>query len=158
MLNSTRRCDIYFPSRREHNFWTTWRDSEALSRPTDGVSLVLDHLILLNAWGQSWWYYAALALLLAARTRFLACTRMAFTRGMYYMERGTIYALYDHSEQFGVSPWYWWVDSSTKVISEFTMFSATGGRTFLLLRIKTSSSLLLDVHMVVLPFNIVVYS
>ena len=22
-------------------------------------------------------------------------------------KRGTIYALYDHSEQFGVSPWYW---------------------------------------------------
>ncbi|KAH6897654.1 hypothetical protein BKA70DRAFT_1438250 [Coprinopsis sp. MPI-PUGE-AT-0042] len=25
-------------------------------------------------------------------------------------KRGTIYALYDHSEQFGVSPWYWWAD------------------------------------------------
>ena len=22
-------------------------------------------------------------------------------------KRGTIFALYDHSEQFGVSPWYW---------------------------------------------------
>ncbi|ESK93287.1 glycoside hydrolase family 115 protein [Moniliophthora roreri MCA 2997] len=25
-------------------------------------------------------------------------------------KRGTIYAMYDHSEQFGVSPWYWWAD------------------------------------------------
>ncbi|KAG6872327.1 hypothetical protein C0995_010748 [Termitomyces sp. Mi166 len=25
-------------------------------------------------------------------------------------KRGTIFALYDHSEQFGVSPWYWWAD------------------------------------------------
>ena len=24
-------------------------------------------------------------------------------------KRGTIFALYDHSEQFGVSPWYWYV-------------------------------------------------
>ncbi len=24
-------------------------------------------------------------------------------------KRGTIYGLYDHSEQFGVSPWYWYV-------------------------------------------------
>ncbi|KAI0659591.1 hypothetical protein C8Q70DRAFT_915222 [Cubamyces menziesii] len=30
-------------------------------------------------------------------------------------KRGTIYSLYDHSEQFGVSPWYWWADvSATK--------------------------------------------
>ncbi|KXN92531.1 hypothetical protein AN958_05386 [Leucoagaricus sp. SymC.cos] len=30
-------------------------------------------------------------------------------------KRGTIYALYEHSEQFGVSPWYWWADvPSTK--------------------------------------------
>ncbi|PPR02284.1 hypothetical protein CVT24_011622 [Panaeolus cyanescens] len=28
-------------------------------------------------------------------------------------KRGTIYALYDHSEQFGVSPWYWWADVPT---------------------------------------------
>ncbi|KZP03079.1 glycoside hydrolase family 115 protein [Athelia psychrophila] len=25
-------------------------------------------------------------------------------------KRGTIFALYDHSEQIGVSPWYWWAD------------------------------------------------
>ncbi|KAJ6476888.1 hypothetical protein C8R45DRAFT_906591 [Mycena sanguinolenta] len=25
-------------------------------------------------------------------------------------KRGTIFAMYDHSEQFGVSPWYWWAD------------------------------------------------
>jgi hypothetical protein len=24
--------------------------------------------------------------------------------------RGTIYGLYDVSEQIGVSPWYWWAD------------------------------------------------
>ncbi|KAN0079908.1 glycoside hydrolase family 115 protein [Tylopilus felleus] len=29
-------------------------------------------------------------------------------------KRGTIYALYDHSEQFGVSPWYWWADVPIK--------------------------------------------
>ncbi|TBU59951.1 hypothetical protein BD310DRAFT_1038213 [Dichomitus squalens] len=27
--------------------------------------------------------------------------------------RGTMFALYDHSEQFGVSPWYWWADVPT---------------------------------------------
>ncbi|PIL23731.1 hypothetical protein GSI_13481 [Ganoderma sinense ZZ0214-1] len=29
-------------------------------------------------------------------------------------KRGSIYALYDHSEQFGVSPWYWWADVPPK--------------------------------------------
>ncbi|KAJ6625989.1 hypothetical protein B0H10DRAFT_2430075 [Mycena sp. CBHHK59/15] len=28
-------------------------------------------------------------------------------------KRGTIFAMYDHSEQFGVSPWYWWADVPT---------------------------------------------
>ena len=28
-------------------------------------------------------------------------------------KRGTIYGLYDLSEQFGVSPWYWWADVPT---------------------------------------------
>ncbi|KAL5525075.1 hypothetical protein ACEPAF_8944 [Sanghuangporus sanghuang] len=28
-------------------------------------------------------------------------------------KRGTTFALYDHSEQFGVSPWYWWADVPT---------------------------------------------
>ncbi|KAI0772419.1 hypothetical protein BD413DRAFT_545266 [Trametes elegans] len=28
-------------------------------------------------------------------------------------KRGTIFALYDHSEQFGVSPWNWWADVPT---------------------------------------------
>jgi len=25
-------------------------------------------------------------------------------------KRGTIYGIYDLSEQIGVSPWYWWAD------------------------------------------------
>ena len=25
-------------------------------------------------------------------------------------QRGTIYGIYDLSEQIGVSPWYWWAD------------------------------------------------
>ncbi|PIL25858.1 hypothetical protein GSI_11611 [Ganoderma sinense ZZ0214-1] len=29
-------------------------------------------------------------------------------------KRGSIFALYDHSEQFGVSPWYWWADVPTR--------------------------------------------
>ncbi|KAK0237297.1 hypothetical protein EDD85DRAFT_908116 [Armillaria nabsnona] len=29
-------------------------------------------------------------------------------------KRGTIYALYEHSEQIGVSPWYWWADVPVK--------------------------------------------
>ncbi|KAJ7454980.1 hypothetical protein B0H11DRAFT_257884 [Mycena galericulata] len=29
-------------------------------------------------------------------------------------KRGTIFAIYDHSEQFGVSPWYWWADVPTR--------------------------------------------
>ncbi|KAF5375395.1 hypothetical protein D9615_007918 [Tricholomella constricta] len=33
-------------------------------------------------------------------------------------KRGTIFALYDHSEQFGVSPWYWWADVPTVKRSE----------------------------------------
>ncbi|KAH9943881.1 hypothetical protein B0H21DRAFT_747405 [Amylocystis lapponica] len=33
-------------------------------------------------------------------------------------KRGTIYGLYDHSEQFGVSPWYWWADVPTTPNSE----------------------------------------
>lgn len=28
--------------------------------------------------------------------------------------RGTIYGLYDVSEQIGVSPWYWWADVPVK--------------------------------------------
>ncbi|KAI0324107.1 hypothetical protein GY45DRAFT_1331893 [Cubamyces sp. BRFM 1775] len=28
-------------------------------------------------------------------------------------KRGTIFAMYDHSEQFGVSPWFWWADVPT---------------------------------------------
>ncbi|KAK7447067.1 hypothetical protein VKT23_014279 [Stygiomarasmius scandens] len=33
-------------------------------------------------------------------------------------KRGTIFALYDLSEQFGVSPWYWWADVPPKKHSE----------------------------------------
>ncbi|KAI9058756.1 glycoside hydrolase family 115 protein [Trametes sanguinea] len=39
-------------------------------------------------------------------------------------KRGTIYALYDHSEQFGVSPWYWWADVPTTKHSELFVESA----------------------------------
>lgn len=40
-------------------------------------------------------------------------------------KRGSIYALYEHSEQFGVSPWYWWADvPSTRQSSVYV--SATG--------------------------------
>ncbi|TBU43163.1 hypothetical protein BD309DRAFT_1019518 [Dichomitus squalens] len=33
-------------------------------------------------------------------------------------KRGTIYGLYEHSEQFGVSPWKWWADVPTTKHSE----------------------------------------
>ncbi|KAH8079833.1 hypothetical protein BXZ70DRAFT_1050614, partial [Cristinia sonorae] len=39
-------------------------------------------------------------------------------------KRGTIFALYDHSEQFGVSPWYWWADVPTTTHSELFTTSA----------------------------------
>ncbi|KAI8990365.1 hypothetical protein BD414DRAFT_483368 [Trametes punicea] len=39
-------------------------------------------------------------------------------------KRGTIYALYDHSEQFGVSPWYWWADVPTTKHSELFVESS----------------------------------
>ncbi|EJT96994.1 hypothetical protein DACRYDRAFT_59782 [Dacryopinax primogenitus] len=32
--------------------------------------------------------------------------------------RGTIYAIYEHSEQMGVSPWYWWADVPIKQNAE----------------------------------------
>ncbi|TCD67740.1 hypothetical protein EIP91_011982 [Steccherinum ochraceum] len=40
-------------------------------------------------------------------------------------KRGTIFALYDHSEQFGVSPWYWWADVPVTTHSE--LFVASNG-------------------------------
>ncbi|KAF8968832.1 hypothetical protein BDZ97DRAFT_1654513 [Flammula alnicola] len=40
-------------------------------------------------------------------------------------KRGTIFALYDHSEQFGVSPWYWWADVPTT--TQTNLFVATSG-------------------------------
>ncbi|GLB44507.1 putative glycosyl hydrolase family 115 [Lyophyllum shimeji] len=40
-------------------------------------------------------------------------------------KRGTIFALYDHSEQFGVSPWYWWADVPTTKHAE--LFVAASG-------------------------------
>ncbi|EPQ55955.1 hypothetical protein GLOTRDRAFT_121307 [Gloeophyllum trabeum ATCC 11539] len=40
-------------------------------------------------------------------------------------KRGTIYALYDHSEQMGVSPWYWWADVPTTPNSEI-YFASSG--------------------------------
>ncbi|KAF8064309.1 hypothetical protein FPV67DRAFT_1672029 [Lyophyllum atratum] len=40
-------------------------------------------------------------------------------------KRGTIFALYDHSEQFGVSPWYWWADVPTTKHAE-VFVSASG--------------------------------
>ncbi|KAH9476877.1 hypothetical protein JR316_0010793 [Psilocybe cubensis] len=40
-------------------------------------------------------------------------------------KRGTIFALYDHSEQFGVSPWYWWADVPTT--TQASIFVANSG-------------------------------
>ncbi|KAF4588751.1 hypothetical protein EYR40_010305 [Pleurotus pulmonarius] len=40
-------------------------------------------------------------------------------------KRGTIYAIYDHSEQIGVSPWYWWADVPTTKHSD--VFVTPGG-------------------------------
>ncbi|KAL5526413.1 hypothetical protein ACEPAF_8136 [Sanghuangporus sanghuang] len=40
-------------------------------------------------------------------------------------KRGTIYAMYDLSEQIGVSPWYWWADVPTSKQSRIA-FSASG--------------------------------
>ncbi|PFH46027.1 glycoside hydrolase family 115 protein [Amanita thiersii Skay4041] len=39
-------------------------------------------------------------------------------------KRGTIFALYDHSEQFGVSPWYWWADVPIKKHAELFVDSS----------------------------------
>ncbi|KAI0673152.1 hypothetical protein C8Q78DRAFT_703002 [Trametes maxima] len=39
-------------------------------------------------------------------------------------KRGTIFALYDHSEQFGVSPWYWWADVPSTKHSEVFVTSS----------------------------------
>ncbi|KAH8077106.1 hypothetical protein BXZ70DRAFT_708274 [Cristinia sonorae] len=38
-------------------------------------------------------------------------------------KRGTIFALYDHSEQFGVSPWHWWADVPVTTHSELFVSS-----------------------------------
>ncbi|EJD06965.1 uncharacterized protein FOMMEDRAFT_102997 [Fomitiporia mediterranea MF3/22] len=39
-------------------------------------------------------------------------------------KRGTIYAMYDLSEQIGVSPWYWWADVPTTRNSEIFFLSS----------------------------------
>ncbi|KAI5117957.1 hypothetical protein M0805_001619 [Coniferiporia weirii] len=39
-------------------------------------------------------------------------------------KRGSIYALYDLSEQFGVSPWYWWADVPTTRNSDIFVSSS----------------------------------
>ncbi|OCH92535.1 hypothetical protein OBBRIDRAFT_726547 [Obba rivulosa] len=39
-------------------------------------------------------------------------------------KRGTIFGLYDHSEQFGVSPWYWWADVPTTANSQIFVESS----------------------------------
>ncbi|KAF9074379.1 glycoside hydrolase family 115 protein [Rhodocollybia butyracea] len=39
-------------------------------------------------------------------------------------KRGTIFALYDLSEQFGVSPWYWWADVVPTEHSELFLMSS----------------------------------
>ncbi|KAI0085503.1 hypothetical protein BDY19DRAFT_996640 [Irpex rosettiformis] len=39
-------------------------------------------------------------------------------------KRGSIYGLYDHSEQFGVSPWYWWADVPTTTHSQLFVTSS----------------------------------
>ena len=36
-------------------------------------------------------------------------------------KRGSIYALYDHSEQFGVSPWYWLVNFNNYIFDFFLL-------------------------------------
>ncbi|KAI0691797.1 hypothetical protein BC835DRAFT_1278866 [Cytidiella melzeri] len=38
-------------------------------------------------------------------------------------KRGSIFAMYDHSEQFGVSPWYWWADVPTTTNSQLFVTS-----------------------------------
>ncbi|KAK7045404.1 hypothetical protein VNI00_007657 [Paramarasmius palmivorus] len=40
-------------------------------------------------------------------------------------KRGTIFAMYDLSEQFGVSPWYWWADVPTTKHDE--LFATSSG-------------------------------
>ncbi|KAJ7071945.1 hypothetical protein C8F01DRAFT_1101940 [Mycena amicta] len=40
-------------------------------------------------------------------------------------KRGTIFALYDHSEQFGVSPWYWWADAP--IATQSSLFVSPSG-------------------------------
>ncbi|KAK0200680.1 glycoside hydrolase family 115 protein [Desarmillaria ectypa] len=42
-------------------------------------------------------------------------------------KRGTIYGLYEHSEQMGVSPWYWWADVPTVARSEILVTSCSHG-------------------------------
>ncbi|KAL0563435.1 hypothetical protein V5O48_018632, partial [Marasmius crinis-equi] len=39
-------------------------------------------------------------------------------------KRGTIFGMYDHSEQFGVSPWYWWADVPTTKRDEIYLDSS----------------------------------
>ena len=34
-------------------------------------------------------------------------------------KRGTIFSIYDHSEQFGVSPWYWYVKVYSYICAKF---------------------------------------
>ena len=41
-------------------------------------------------------------------------------------KRGTIYGIYDLSEQIGVSPWYWWAD--VPVAAPDAICSSTAGR------------------------------
>ncbi|KAG7441243.1 uncharacterized protein BT62DRAFT_1046282 [Guyanagaster necrorhizus] len=42
-------------------------------------------------------------------------------------KRGTIYGLYEHSEQMGVSPWYWWADVPVAGHSEIFVTSCSHG-------------------------------
>ncbi|KAI0826133.1 hypothetical protein BC629DRAFT_1276143 [Irpex lacteus] len=39
-------------------------------------------------------------------------------------KRGSIFALYDHSEQFGQSPWYWWADVPATKHSDISVLSS----------------------------------
>lgn len=52
-------------------------------------------------------------------------------------KRGTIFALYDHSEQFGVSPWYWCVAMSSFVQTCVKFGRHPGGQTSQLLNTST---------------------
>jgi hypothetical protein len=44
-------------------------------------------------------------------------------------KRGTIFGMYDVSEQIGVSPWYWWADALVSSVSTLYLSSASAKKT-----------------------------